>query len=319
MTGGSVAAGSPDVSGPFLEEAQMLGRLWTLMMVLAVVLAACNGDTTDDVALDEAPDTEVEAADEEPVATAECGPDHPGLHESGQLTVATGETVFPPWMMDDDPAGGEGFENGVVYALAEELGFARDDVVWTSSGFDEAIAAGPKPYDFNIQQYSITEERREVVDFSVPYYVEEKVLVTFPDSPGANAESLDDLVDLKYGAMIGTTDLDYIENVIGAADVDVFDELADVFLAMEGGQIEATVVGLPTALFATAVQVPDAIIAGILPGSEGEEGLGLLVPKGSEFLPCLDEGLEALRADGTLDALADEWLAGGGEIPTISG
>lgn len=118
--------------------------------------------------------------------------------------------------------------------------------------------------------------------------------------------------------MIGTTDLDYIENVIGASDVDVFDELADVFLAMEGGQIEATVVGLPTALFATAVQIPDAIIAGILPDSEGEEGLGLLLSKGSELLPCLNEGLEALRTAGTLDTLADEWLAGDGEIPDIS-
>lgn len=279
-------------------------RLMTLFAALALVLAACGDDDV----------TEPAAT---PDATEACGPDHPALFEQGQLTVATGETVFPPWMLHDDPASGEGFENSVVYAVAAELGFDQEGVVWVGTSFEGAIAPGEKDYDFNIQQYSITEERREVVDFSLPYYVEEKVLVTFPDSPGANPTSLDDIVDLNYGAMIGTTDLDYIENVIGATDVDVFDELADVFLAMEGGQVEATVVGLPTALFATAVQVPEAIIAAILPGSEGEEGLGMLFAKDNEFVACVDQALESLRDQGVLDALADEWLAGGGDIPRI--
>jgi len=157
-----------------------------------------------------------------------------------------------------------------------------------------------------------------VVDFSTPYYVEEKALVTFPDSPGASAQSLADIQDLQYGAMIGTTDLAYIEDVIGATNVAVFDELSDVFLAMEGRQIEATVVGLPTALFATAVQVPGAVIGGILPNSEGSDGLGMLFEKGSGFVTCVDQALAALDASGELDALATLWLTSGeGEIPRL--
>jgi polar amino acid transport system substrate-binding protein len=280
----------------------MLRRLLALTAVLSMILAACGDD-------EGAPSN----------GEGECGPEHPALFEAGKLTVATGDPVFPPWMLDDDPAGGEGFENSVVYAVAAELGFDADDVVWVRTSWEGAIAPGAKDYDFNIQQYSITEDRRQVVDFSLPYYVEEKVLVTFPDSPGANAQTLADIQGLKYGAMIGTTDLAYIENVIGATDVDVFDELADVFLAMEGRQIEATVVGLPTALFATAVQVPDAMIAGILPDSAGEEGLGMLFEKGSGFVTCVDQALAALDARGELDALATRWLtAGEGEIPRLS-
>ncbi len=280
----------------------MLKRLLTLTAVLAMVLAACGGD-------EGGPSN----------GDGECDPQHPALHEPGKLTVATGDPVFPPWMLDDDPAGGQGFENAVVYAVAEELGFARDDVVWVRTTFDEAIAPGEKGYDFNIQQYSITEDRRQVVDFSDPYYVAEKVLVTFPDSPGANPQTLAEIQGLRYGAVIGTTDLDYIEDRIGATDVDVFDELSDVFLAMEGGQIEATVVSLPTALFATAVQVPDAIIAAILPDSEGGEGLGMLFAKDNAFVECVNQALSALDSRGVLDDLATEWLADGGEIPRLSG
>jgi polar amino acid transport system substrate-binding protein len=277
-------------------------RLTALAAALALTVAACGGD-------EGGPSN----------GDGECGPQHPALHETGKLTVATGDPVFPPWMLDDDPAGGEGFENSVVYALADELGFAAADVVWVRTTFDEAIAPGEKDYDFNIQQYSITEERRRVVDFSDPYYVTEKVLVVLSDSPGANAQSMADIVDLEYGAVIGTTDLDYIEDRIGATNVDVFDELADVVLAMQGGQIDATVIGLPTALFMTAVQVPEAVIAGILPDSEGGEGLGMLFAKGNGFVECVDDALQAMEARGELDALATEWLTSGdGEIPRLS-
>lgn len=281
----------------------MFKRLTFLLALGALALAACtngaDGSTTT-------------------AAGGDCGPEHPALHESGKLTVATGDVVFPPWMLDDDPAGGEGFENSIVYAVAEELGFAREDVVWVRTTFDEALVTGDKAYDFNIQQFSITPERAEVFDFSDPYYVEEKALVAFPDSLDGEPATLADIQGLNYGAMIGTTDLAYIEDKIGATDVDVFDELADVFLAMEGKQIDATVVGLPTALFATAVQVPDATIAAILPDSEGEDGLGMLFEKGNGFVSCVNNALAALDSAGTLDELATEWLADGGEIPRLT-
>lgn len=279
-------------------------HFFQLLIVLALAVAACGG---------EGASTTTSAA-----PGGDCGPEHSALHESGKLTVATGDVVFPPWMLDDDPEGGEGFENSVVYAVAEELGFEHHDVVWVRTTFDEALVAGDKPYDFNIQQFSITPDRAEVFDFSDPYYVEEKALVAFPDTLPDEFAAVEDIAGLRYGAMIGTTDLAYIEDTIGATDVQVFDELADVFLAMEGEQIDATVVGLPTALFATAVQVPDATIAAILPDSEGEDGLGMLFEKGNAFVSCVNEALAALDAAGTLDDLATEWLASGGEIPRLT-
>jgi polar amino acid transport system substrate-binding protein len=221
-------------------------------------------------------------------------------------------------MMDDNPGGGEGFENGLVYALAEELGFDRDDVVWVRQTFDQGIAPGPKSYDFNLQQYSITETRREFVDFSVVYYQPEKAVVALPEGGISSARTFADLRDVRWGATIGTTDLDYIENIIGAEDVAVYSDQAGTFQALLGGQIDATVISLPTALFVTAVQVPEATIAAILPPDENDQGFGLVFEKGNPIVDWINEGLEAIIAAGVVADLTSEWLIGDDSIPEIS-
>jgi polar amino acid transport system substrate-binding protein len=273
-----------------------------LMLGLALTLVACGGE-----------DTSGEPAVSEGDA---CTMENLALYEEGKLTVATGEPVYPPWMMDDDPSNGEGFESAVIYALASEMGFATEDVQWVRTSFDEAISPVEKPYDFNIQQYSITEDREEIVDFSVPYYYVQRSLVALEGSPATEAKTLADLKDVKFGATVGTTDLDYIEDVIGATDVAVYNAEVDVVSAMAAGQIDATVIGLPTAFYITAVQLDNGVIAGVLP-SESDEGFGMLFTEGSELTQCVDIALQTLRDNGTLDSLAEEWLQGGGDIPTI--
>lgn len=251
-------------------------------------------------------------------ASREGTPDDPRLYEPGKLTVATGEPVYPPWMMDDDPAGGEGFENGIVYALAEELGFDREDVVWVRVNFDEGIAPGAKPYDFNIQQFSVTEARREFVDFSIVYYQPQKAVVALPETGLSDARSFADLRQARWGATIGTTDLDYIETRIGAEDVAVYDDQVGTFQALMGGQIDATVISLPTALFATAVQIPDAVIAAVLPPDPNDQGHGLVFEKDNPIVPWINEGLQAIIADGVIADLTQQYLVGSDDIPEIT-
>ncbi len=288
------------------KKPRMAFAILLLMLGLTLGLAACRSADTS------------EAPAEEPAAGEgnACALENLALYEEGKLTVATGEPVFPPWMMDDDPSNGEGFESAVVYALASEMGFAAEDVQWVRTSFDEAISPVEKPYDFNLQQYSITEEREEIVDFSVPYYYVQRALVALEGSPATEAKALADLKDIKFGATVGTTDLEYIEDVIGATDVAVYNAEVDVVSAMAAGQIDATVIGLPTAFFITAVQLDNGVVAGVLP-SESDEGFGLLFTEGSELTPCVDIALQTLRDNGTLDALAEQWLQDGGDIPTI--
>lgn len=260
------------------------------------------------------------SAEEEPMEDTtelERTPDDPRLYNPGKLTVATGEPVFPPWMLDDDPAGGAGFENGLVYALAEELGFAREDVEWVRVTFDQGIAPGSKPYDFNIQQYSITEEREEFVDFSIPYYEPDKAVVALPESGISEAQTFADLREVRWGATIGTTDLDYIENRLGVEDVAVYDDQIGTFQAMLADQIDATVISLPTALFATAVQIPEATIAAILPRDANDRGFGLVFEEGNPIVDWINDGLQAVINAGTVEGLTLQYLVGSDDIPEI--
>jgi len=260
---------------------------------------------------------QTEVSTEQGDVALENTPNDPRLYQPGKLTVATGEPVYPPWMMDDNPAGGEGFENGMVYALAKELGFEADDVVWVRQTFDQGIAPGEKPYDFNIQQYSVTEARREFVDFSIVYYKPEKAVVALPDSGISSVRSFADLRKVQWGATIGTTDLDYIEKLIGAEDAKVFNDQTGTFQALLGKQIDATVISLPTALFATAVQIPDATIAAILPHDPNDLGHGLIFEKGNPIVSWINSGLEAIIAAGVIEDLTAKYLVGDASIPTI--
>ncbi len=315
-----------------------LTQLLALLFSLTLVAAACGSDSeagtddttettasdtteaTDDTAADDTTD-DTAADDGESADGGDCAVENLTLVEAGKLTIATGEPAFEPWMVDDDPSNGQGFEGSVAYALAEQMGFTADDVIWTRSDFDEAIAPGDKPYDFNMQQYSITAERDEVVDFSMPYYVAQKSVIALEGTPAAGATDFAGLAAGTWGATIGTTDLDYIENTLGIEDVAVYDTQADVVAAMLAGQIDATVVSLPTALYLTAVEIEGSTIVGVLPtataDSEGD-GMGLLFTDGSPLVTCVDEALQALTDDGTLDSLAVEWLQSDGEIPAIT-
>lgn len=307
-------------------------RVLSLVFALGLVAAACgsdsdNGDTdTDGTTTTTAAgeetngDTGTEGGgDDEGAAGDACAIENLPLHSEGQLTIATGEPAYDPWVLNDAPESGEGFEAAVAYALATEMGFAEGDVVWVRTGFDEAIAPGSKNYDFNMQQYSITEERDEIVDFSIPYYKPQKSVLALNSSPAATATTFTELAEARWGATTGTTDLDYIENELGIDDVAVYDTQADVVAAMKAGHIDATVVGLPTALYLNAVELDDSVISGVLPDSDTDgAGMGLLFTEGSELLECVNASLQVLTDNGTLDQLATTWLRSGGDIAEIS-
>jgi polar amino acid transport system substrate-binding protein len=277
-------------------------RAAALVAGLALVLAACGG--SDDAAA--------------PTGGGTCAVEDLALYAPGVLTVATGSEVYPPWMLNNDPAGGEGFENALVYALAAEMGFEADQVTWVGTEFFDAIAPGAKEYDFNIQQYSITAERQEVVSFSKPYYEPDKAIIALPGSAVTAASSFAELRTANWGATIGTTDLDYLENVIGVTNVAVYNDQAAVFLALSAGQIDATVAAIPTALFVTAVQAPDTSIVALLPKDVNDNGLGMLFTKDSALIPCVDAALDRLFAAGTVDALVRQYLLPAEDIPYIT-
>jgi polar amino acid transport system substrate-binding protein len=249
-------------------------------------------------------------------ATSDAGGDY---LTPGKLTIGTGEPAYYPWVQDDDPASGQGFEAAVAYAVAEELGFDEADVEWVRTTFDQAIAPGPKDFDLNLQQFSITPEREEAVDFSSPYYETTQVVITVEGSPAAGASTIAELQGLLIGAQTGTTSLDAIEEVIApTTGAQVFNTNDDAKLALQSGTVDAIVVDLPTAFYLTAVELEGGEIIGQLPEtSAGGDQFGLVLEKDSPLTERVTAAVDALRDDGTLDELAAEWLGGDDAAPVL--
>ena len=260
------------------------------------------------------------------LSLAACAPttgtsgDAGGYVTDGKLTIGTGEPAYYPWVIDDAPESGEGFESAIAYAVADELGFAKEDVVWVRTTFDQAIAPGAKDFDFNLQQFSITDDRKQNVDFSSPYYETTQVVITTSASKAAGATSIADLKDFLIGAQTGTTSFDAIEQQIKpTAGAQVFNTNDDAVLALQNGTVDAIVLDLPSAFFATGVQLDGGLIIGQLPQPDGKSGdeFGLVLPKDSPLTATVTAAVDALRDNGTLADIATKWLADAGSAPVL--
>lgn len=237
----------------------------------------------------------------------------------GKLTIATGEPAYSPWVENNDPASGKGFEAAVAYAVAGKLGFANADVVWVRSTFDAAVAPGAKDWDFNLQQFSITEERRNAVDFSSPYYTTAQAVVTLKGSPVSGATTVAELKSALLGAQTGTTSHRMLtETVAPTTAPSVFNNSQDTVQALKGGQVDAIVVDLPTALYLVASELDGGVVVGQFADTSGGDQFGLVLPKGSPLTAAVTGAVDALRADGTLDSLTKTWLSETVNVPVLS-
>ncbi len=242
-----------------------------------------------------------------------------GYITAGKLTIATGEPAYFPYVIDDDPASGKGFEAAVAYAVADRLGFAKDDVEWVRTGFDEAIAPGPKNFDINIQQYSITPDREQNVDFSTPYYQASQAVVTIKGSKADGVRTIAGLKDLVLGAMVGTTSAETIDEAVApTTPAAIFNTNEDAKLALESGQIDGLVLDLPTAYYTTGVEIENSVIVGELPAAGVPDQWGILLEKDSPLTARVSDAVDALRDSGELQKITDQWLGSGAGVVKLT-
>ena len=249
----------------------------------------------------------------------DCAPDQLPLKTAGQLTIGTDSPAFEPWFAKNDPTNGQGFESAVAYAVAEQLGFAEDEVTWVKVRFNNSYKPGPKDFDFDINQISITPEREKVVDFSDGYYSAAQGVIALKDSPVAEATSIADLADYKLGAQTGTTSLTAIRDIIQPEeDPLVFTDTNAAKQALQNGQVEAILADVPTAFYITAVEIPQGEIVGqFQPTTGDQEEFGMLFEEGSELVPCVNAALAQMREDGTLADIEQEWLSDVVDVPVL--
>jgi polar amino acid transport system substrate-binding protein len=281
--------------------------------LLATMLAVVAGLFTATAC---APADDTSSATSSAPAAEKCAKDSLTTLAKGSITFGTDQPAYPPWFVDDDPANGKGFESAVAYAVAEKLGYATGDVKWVRVPFNAAIAPGPKTFDANLNEFSITDERKQAVDFSSPYFNVTQAVVAVKSSPAAKVTTLDGLKGLKLGAQVGTTSYDAAKAV--DPGVAVFNNNDDAKAALSNGQIDGLVVDLPTA-FEVQSELTDGVIIGQLPaGTEKAEQFGIVLDKGSPLTECVSKAVDELGNDGSLFKLQKEWLAGAGNAPVLS-
>jgi len=275
-----------------------------VLSLAALGLAACSAGNTGAAASPAAANTTV--------APANCTPAALKTYTSGTLTIGTDTPAYPPYFVNNTPSNGQGFESAVAYAIADKLGFARSAVRWVVVPFNSSYAPGPKKFDFDINQISITPDRAKVVDFSEGYYTVNQAVVALKSSKIAGATTLAQLQSAKLGAQVGTTSLSFITDTVRPTQQPyVYNDTNDAKKALATGQIDGIVVDLPTAYYITAAEIDNSKIVGQFPAQEGPkaEQFGMLFAKGSPVVACVDWALAGLRSAGTLKSIQDQWLA----------
>jgi polar amino acid transport system substrate-binding protein len=308
-----------------MRTSPALRRAIPALAVTALVLAACGSDedssspATEPAGTDAPATTDGGASESGDGTGNECTAGN--TLTEGVLTPATGDPAFFPYVLDDTPESGEGFEAAVVAAVARELGFSAENVQWTRVGFNEAIAPGAKEFDFNLQQFSITDERAEVVSFSDPYYSSNQAIVALEGSAAQGATSLADLADIKFGAQVGTTSLDFITDVIQPSEEPfVYDDNTAAKAALDANQIDAIVLDLPTAFFVSAVEFENANVVAQFPAEAGgtTDDFGMVFELDNPLVDCVNQALTTLRDSGELDEITNEWMSDFADAPVIA-
>ena len=299
-------------------------KLATLLLVLAlsILAAGCGSDD------DESSPAATTAASTD-ASAEDCTKENLETIADGRLTIGTDNPAFPPWFEGgtpegsdweiNDPATGEGFESAVAYAVAGQLGFAKGDVDWVVVPFNNSFKPGDKDFDFDINQISVTDERDRAVDFSDSYYDVNQALVGLAGTPITNATARADLAEYQLGAQVGTTSLQYIQDTIEPSkEARVYDTSNDVVSALNAKQIDGIVVDLPTAFFLVGSgEVKNGAVVGQFASTGGQEHFGMLFQEGSPLRDCVNDALTALRDDGTLAELQQQWLSEKTSAPVI--
>ena len=305
----------------------------SVVLLAALAVAGCTtagASPSASPAASAAPSAAAPSTAPSPSADA-CAKDSLTTMAAGKLTIGTDNPAYPPYFQIPegtatapwelgDPTNGEGFESAFAYALADKLGFGEADVAWVVVPFDNSFAPGAKTFDIDINQVSFTPERAEAVDLSDGYYTLNQSIVALKDNGVASAKTVADLKAFKFGAQVGTTSLDTINDVIApTAAAMVYNSNDDAIAALTAKQIDGLVVDLPTAFFVTAAQVENSVIVGQFepPTGADAEHFSVVLAKDSPLTDCVNAAIAELKSDGTLDAITQEWLADKASAPVI--
>jgi len=220
--------------------------------------------------------------------------------KAGQLTVEV-SLPAPIWWNGDTP---EAIKDGMEYCMAAEIawraGYDKMEVV--NVGWDPLVTGQTSDFDLALSQISITDERKKVVDFSIPYFYSDIGVLVRSDSPVDEKT----IKEKTVGVQQATTGAAFATGPLGLTNVQVYDEQGSMFTALRAGQIDA-------ALTDTAITLAEEVNGGgkviVIGQYKTGETYGALYPKGSANNATIDKIIQSMIDDGTMSKLADKYLA----------
>lgn len=265
---------------------KLLIALFTI--VLMGILAACGGNSDQDTTDNQADGNNQEAAS-----------------DGNTYVVATDNGYVPFEYIDEETNELVGFDIDLIEALADE---ADIDIEFQTLEFDGIVAGiGSGRFDIAIAGMGITEERKESIDFSEPYYHGGLILAVQEDND--EIKSIDDIDGKSVATRTGSTSQEYLtENT--DADIEAFPGIIEGYQNVISGRNDAILYDLPNVQYYTEKEAKGEL------KTVGErltsEDYGIAFPKGSELRDEIDEALKVLKEDGTYDDIYEEWF---GERP----
>jgi polar amino acid transport system substrate-binding protein len=260
------------------------------LATLVSVLAACGGGGS------KAP------------TTTSSKPAAPTLH-AGKLVVgfdlpatafwngqASGNTIKHP----------SGFEYGLAVDVAKQLGIGVKNVTFLRAPFATILLAGKKPFDFAMEETTITAQRARVIGFSAPYFdANQGVLIA---KGVTKPTKIADLKSLQTCAQAGTTGLDWIQHKLRPAKQPLVYSAssAAAFNAVQSGSCQALILDVP--IIEAQNQKQPGAFGGVAGQIDTHEGYGAVFPKNSPLIPYVSRAIKALQKNGTIGTLTKRWF-----------
>lgn len=268
-----------------------------IAMLLATVmctamLTGCGSDSATNESSQAAESSVAETA----VATTEAA----DKTEGGVLVFGT-NAEFPPFEYVGDDGEPDGFDVALIKAVGEKLGM---EVQVENMEFDSLVSSIGNRIDGAIAGMTVTDDRKEQVDFSDPYYEAVQYVIVAADSDVTTA---DDLKNKTIGSQLGTTGMFLSEDIEGVT-AQTYNRAIDAVNDLVNGRVDAVIIDKnPAEVFNTKFEGKVKIIDGAEFGFETEE-YAIALPKGSELVDQINQALEDLKADGTFDALVAQYI-----------
>lgn len=266
------------------------------LMILSILITACGGPSPTPAPVQ----TEASAPAETEAPPAESGSKLPDL--GGRTITVAVENAYPPFNMIDEATGeGVGWDYDAVREICKRINCVPEFKQAAWDGIFPAMQAGE--YDMLADGVTITAERDEIVDFSIPYVIVGQVLLVRADETATLDEIKADANRL-IGTQLGTTNEIVAKKHFPAERVKSFEDFGAAVLALLSKDVDGVVIDNVSAL-GFIEENPDKLkVTGQL---TSDEELGFVFPPGSDLREAINAALQSMIEDGTLEALNKKW------------